>query len=157
MLVYREDCAGDRPRLQAGEAGKFVRLLIVTEVAWWIFQKGVIQQKNPKYLGILYCFTSWTQRLTILDATNLSDLTVSERKCLLISCSGQIPKLLKWRPIYSWIPLFGFFPRTYLGVPTGFSEAHMTRVELVYRCPRDVVAIHCKNRWRVSRLAAGSK
>lgn len=31
----------------------------------------VIRWKNPKYLGILYCFTSWTQRLTILDATNL--------------------------------------------------------------------------------------
>jgi len=107
----------------------------------------VIQQKNLKYLSVLYCFTSWTQRLTILDATNLSDLTVSKRKGLLISCSGQIPKLLKRRPIYSWIPLSGFFPSTYLGVSTGFSEAHMTRVELVYWGPRDVVAIHCKNRW----------
>lgn len=76
-------------------AGKFVQLLIVTEVAWWIFQKGVIGKKNPKYLGILYCFTSWTQRLTILDATYLSDVTVSKRKCLLTSCSGWIPKLLK--------------------------------------------------------------
>lgn len=73
VQVWREDCAGDRPRLQAGAAGKFTGLLIVTEVAWWIFQKGVIGQKNPKYLGILYCFTSWTQRLTILDARNLSD------------------------------------------------------------------------------------
>lgn len=53
--------------------------------------------------------------------------------------------------------LFGFFPKTHLGVPTGFSEARMTRVKLVYRGPRDVVAIHCKSRWRVSRLAAGSK
>lgn len=45
---------------------------------WWIFQKGVIGQKNPKYLGILYCFTSWTQRLTILDARNLSDKFLKE-------------------------------------------------------------------------------
>lgn len=33
----------------------------------------------------------------------------------------------------------------------------MTRVKLVYWGPRDVVAIHCKNRWRVTGLAAGSK
>lgn len=59
---------------------KIIGLLIVTEVAWRIFQKGVIGQKNPKDLGIFYCFTSWTQRLTILHATNLSDLGVSKRK-----------------------------------------------------------------------------
>lgn len=107
-------------------AGKFVGLLIVTEVAWWIFHKGVIGQKNLKHLGILYCFTSWTQRLTILDATNLSDRTVSIRKSFLTSCSGQIPELLNRRPIYSQIPLFGFSPKTYLGTPAGFSEAHVT-------------------------------
>lgn len=34
VQVQREDCAGHRPRVQAGVTGKFIGLLIVTEVAW---------------------------------------------------------------------------------------------------------------------------
>jgi len=49
---------------------------MVTEVASGNFQKGKIGHKNSKYFGILYCFTSRIQRVTFLDAMNLSDLTV---------------------------------------------------------------------------------
>lgn len=51
VQMQREDCAGHRPRVQAGVAGKFIGLLIVTEVAWWIFQKGVIGQKFQRILA----------------------------------------------------------------------------------------------------------
>lgn len=74
MFLSREDCAGDKHGVQAEMAG---HLLMVTEVASGNFQKVAIGHKNSKYFGILYCFISRIQRVTFLDAMNLTDLTVS--------------------------------------------------------------------------------
>lgn len=74
--VHVYDCAGDKLWVQAEIAGHSAGLLMVTEVASGNFQKGKIGHKNSKYFGILYCFTSRIQRVTFLDAMNLSDLTV---------------------------------------------------------------------------------
>lgn len=80
------------------------------------FSERSDRTKIPKDLGFFYCFTSWTQSLTILHTTNLSDLRVSKRKWPLDFLLWVDSSTTK-KPIYSWILLFGFFPKNLPGGP----------------------------------------
>lgn len=129
-------------------AGRLVGLFIVIEVVWWSFQKGVPEPEKPKGSWHLELFHQLDTKVACARC-NQSVLCGSLKENasdLPLRVDSQSTSVLGHLFLDTTVWLF---PKTYLGVPTDFSETYMARVELVHWSSRDVVAIHCKKRWRV--------